>query len=158
MAYRETSPPSTMQLQDAQPTAPRVSRELRVRFSQFDLSRSKSGQTTAAVTLDLDGKKHVGHSSGPSSALGDLRISAEACLKALSAFAGPISFELMAVKHIRAFDSNLAIVSITHQQDGQSFPLVGVYLAKDDVCRGAAIAVLNATNRVLGISTLRSED
>jgi hypothetical protein len=64
----------------------------------------------------------------------------------------------MAVKHIRAFDSNLAIVSITHRQDGSSFPLVGCYLAKEDVCRGAAIAVLNATNRVLGISMQRSEE
>lgn len=147
-----------MQLQDTQPPAPRASRELRVRFQRFDLSRSKSGQTTAEVTLEWDGKKHIGQSTGPSSPLGDLRISAEACLRALAGFSGPISFELMAVKHIRAFDSNLAIVSITHKQDGASYPLVGCYLAKEDVCRGAAIAVLNATNRVLGIAAQRPED
>jgi hypothetical protein len=147
-----------MQLQDTQAKSPRVSRELRVRFSRFEVIRSKSGQTTAEVTLELDGANHVGRATGPSSPLGDLRISAEACLQALIAFAGPMGFELMAVKHIRAFDSNLAIVSITHQQDGQNFPLVGVYLAKDDVCRGAAIAVLNATNRILGISALRTEE
>ena len=64
----------------------------------------------------------------------------------------------MAVKHIRAFDSNLAIVSITHKQDGATYPLVGCYLAKEDVCRGAAIAVLNATNRVLGINAQRTEE
>ena len=148
----------TMQLQDAQSPPPRVSRELRVRFSRFDLTRSKSGQTTAEVTLELDEKAHVGQSSGPSSPLGDLRIAAEACLRALAGFSGGVDFELMAVKHIRAFDSNLAIVSITHRQDGSSFPLVGCYLAKDDVCRGAAIAVLNATNRVLGISMQRGQD
>lgn len=158
MAYRESSAPLTMQLQDTKPTSPRVSRELRVRFTRFDVTRTKAGQTTAEVTLELDGEKHIGRATGPSSPLGDLRISAEACLQALIAFAGPMGFELMAVKHIRAFDSNLAIVSITHQQDGQSFPLVGVYLAKEDVCRGAAIAVLNATNRVLGISALRAEE
>jgi hypothetical protein len=62
------------------------------------------------------------------------------------------------VKHIRAFDSNLAIVSITHRQDGTNYPLVGCYLAREDVCRGAAIAVLNATNRVLGISMQRPEE
>ena len=148
----------TMQLQDSQPQPRRASRELRVRFTRFDLSRSKSGQTTVEVTLELDGAKHVGRSDGPSSPLGDLRISAEACLKALEGFTGGIDFELMAVKHIRAFDSNLAIVSITHRQDGNNFPLVGCYLAKDDVCRGAAISVLNATNRVLGISMQRAED
>jgi hypothetical protein len=146
----------TMQLQDSQPPR-RVSREIRVRFTRFDLTRTKSGQTTAEVTLEMDGKKHVGQSTGPSSPLGDLRISAEACLRAMSGLAGTLEFELMAVKHIRAFDSNLAIVSITHRQDGNTFPLVGCYLAKDDVCRGAAIAVLNATNRVLGISMQRDE-
>lgn len=148
----------TMQLQDTQPEPRRTSRDIRVRFSRFDLTRTKSGQTTAEVTLELDGKKHVGQSSGPSSPLGDLRISAEACLRALAGFSGGLDFELMAVKHIRAFDSNLAIVSITHRQDGNTFPLVGCYLAKEDVCRGAAISVLNATNRVLGISMQRSEE
>jgi hypothetical protein len=148
----------TMQLQDTQPEPRRISREIRVRFNRFDLTRTKSGQTTAEVTLELDGKNHVGKSSGPSSPLGDLRISAEACLRALSGFSGGVEFELMAVKHIRAFDSNLAIVSITHRQDGNTFPLVGCYLAKDDVCRGAAISVLNATNRVLGISMQRSDE
>ena len=147
----------TMQLQDTQSPPRRVSREIRVRFTRFDLTRAKSGQTTAEVTLELDGKKHIGQSTGPSSPLGDLRISAEACLRALSGIAGDLDFELMAVKHIRAFDSNLAIVSITHRQEGGNFPLVGCYLAKDDVCRGAAIAVLNATNRVLGISMQREE-
>jgi hypothetical protein len=148
----------TMQLQDANSESKRTSRELRVRFTRFDLTRTKSGQTNAEVTLELDGRKHVGQSSGPSSPLGDLRISSEACLKALAGFSGGIEFELMAVKHIRAFDSNLAIVSITHRQDGGNYPLVGCYLAKEDVCRGAAIAVLNATNRVLGIAMQRTDE
>ena len=147
----------TMQVQP-QPEIKRASREIRVRFTRFDLTRTKSGQTTAEVTLEMEGTKHVGHSTGPSSPLGDLRISAEACLRALIAFSGGLEFELMAVKHIRAFDSNLAIVSISHRQDGSTYPLVGCYLAKEDVCRGAAIAVLNATNRVLGVSMQRTED
>ena len=152
------SAPMTMQLQETESSTRRASRENRVRFSRFDMTRTKSGQTTAEVTLELDGKKHLGQATGPSSPLGDLRTSAEACLRALSGFSGGLEFELMAVKHIRAFDSNLAIVSITHRQDGNAFPLVGCYLAKDDVCRGAAIAVLNATNRVIGVSLQRTED
>jgi hypothetical protein len=147
----------TMQLQDTQPETRRASRDMRVRFSRFELSRSKSGQTTVDVALEFEGTKHVGQSSGPSSPLGDLRISAEACLRALAGFSAGLDFELMAVKHIRAFDSNLAIVSITHRQDGVTHPLVGCYLAKDDICRGAAIAVLNATNRVLGVAGIRTE-
>ena len=133
-------------------------REIRVRFNRFDFSRTQSGQCAAEVTLEMDGTLHRGKSGGPSSPLGDLRVSAEACLRALAAFTGAADFELMAVKHIRAFDSNLAIVSITHRQDGATYPLVGCYLAKEDVCRGAAIAVLNATNRILNISGQRSEE
>jgi hypothetical protein len=148
----------TMQLQDTQAETKRGSREARVRFSRFELTRSKSGNTTVEVALEFDGKKHVGQSTGPASPLGDLRISAEACIRALAGLSAGLDFELMAVKHIRAFDSNLAIVSITHRQDGMTFPLVGCYLAKDDICRGAAIAVLNATNRVVGIAGTRSED
>src|SRR6476659_8039545 len=148
----------TMQLQDANSESKRTSRDPRVRFTRFDLTRTKSGQTTAEVTLELDGKKHIGQATGPSSPLGDLRISAEACLRALAGFSGGIEFELMAVKHIRAFDSNLAIVSIAHRQDGTTFPPVGCYLAKEDVCRGSAIAVLNATNRVLGIAMQRTDE
>jgi len=37
-------------------------------------------------------------------------------------------------------------------------PLVGCYLAKEDVCRGAAISVLNATNRVIGVSMHRTDE
>lgn len=130
-------------------------REIRVRFSRFEFHRAQTGQCSAEVTLEMDGVMHRGQSSGPSSPLGDLRISAEACLRALSGFAGQNEFELMAVKHVRAFDSNLAIVSVSHRQGTTTYPLVGCYLAKDDVCRGAAIAVLNATNRVLSVAEPR---
>src|SRR3954467_6153816 len=147
-----------MQLHDTSTPVRRASRELRVRFTGFDISRSKAGQSSAEVTLEMGGSRQVGKAMGLSSPLGDLRLSAEACLRALMELTGETSFELVAVKHIRAFDSNLAIVSINHKQDGMSYPLVGCYLAKDDVCRGAAIAVLNATNRLLGMAAQRPED
>jgi hypothetical protein len=127
-------------------------KEVRVRFSRFEFHRAQTGQCTAEVVLEMDGVMHRGQSAGPSSPLGDLRISAEACLRALAGFSAPNEFELMAVKHVRAFDSNLAIVSVSHRQNGEMYPLVGCYLAKDDVCRGAAIAVLNATNRVMSVA------
>src|SRR3954466_7485847 len=91
-------------------------REIRVRFNHFEFVRSQSGQCSAEVTLEMDGALHKGKSAGPSSPLGDLRVSAEACLRALAGVAGANGFELMAVKHVRAFDSNLAIVSISHRQ------------------------------------------
>ncbi len=54
------------------------------------------------------------------------------------------------MKSVRAFDTNVLIVSIESQRDGVSRRLVGSFLASDDIPRGAAVAVLNATNRLLG--------
>jgi hypothetical protein len=59
-------------------------------------------------------------------------------------------FELLGIKHVRAFDSNLLIVSVSMREGAQMTRLVGCYLAEMDTRRGAAMAVLNATNRVLG--------
>jgi hypothetical protein len=48
------------------------------------------------------------------------------------------------------FDSNLLIVSVSLREKAQITRLVGCFLAETDTRRGAAMAVLNATNRVLG--------
>jgi hypothetical protein len=130
----------------------------RVRFSGFHFARTKSGQCTAEVTLTFRGVDHVGRAIGPSSPLGELRASAEACMRALEDFAPDAAgLELLGVKQVRAFDSNLAVVSIGMRSEGSMIRLVGCYLASDDVNRGAAIAVLNATNRVVGPEVLRVE-
>ncbi|HEY4307100.1 MAG TPA: hypothetical protein VGM82_21700 [Gemmatimonadaceae bacterium] len=83
--------------------------------------------------------------------MGDFRVAAEAALRALQDFAkDEMQFELLGIKHVRAFDSNLLIVSIGLRQAGEYTRLVGCYMAETDTRRGAAMAVLNATNRVLG--------
>jgi len=83
--------------------------------------------------------------------LGDFRVAADAAIRALEDFAkGAMHFELLGIKHVRAFDSNLLIVSVSLREDSQLTRLVGCYLAETDTRRGAAMAVPNATNRVLG--------
>ena len=123
----------------------------RLRFSDFSFSRTQSGQCSAEVSLQWDNSVHVGRASGQSSPLGDFRIAAEATLRALEDFAkDAMHFELLGVRHVRAFDANLLIVSVSVREDSQLTRLVGCYLAETDTRRGAAMAVLNATNRVLG--------
>ncbi|MFI5229580.1 MAG: hypothetical protein ACHQWU_10955, partial [Gemmatimonadales bacterium] len=113
--------------------------------------RTPSGQCSAQVTREWDDGLYVGRAAGQSSSLGDFRVAAVATLRALEDFAkDSMHFELLGVKHVRAFDSNLIIVSISVRNDGQLTRLVGCYLAETDTRRGAAMAVLNATNRVLG--------
>jgi hypothetical protein len=127
------------------------SRRERLKFADFSFTRTPAGQCSAQVTLEWDDGMYVGRAMGQSSSLGDFRVAADATLRALEDFAkDSMQFELLGVKHVRAFDSNLLIVSISVRNEGQLTRLVGCYLAETDTRRGAAMAVLNATNRVLG--------
>jgi hypothetical protein len=126
------------------------SRSDRLRFGSFTFTRSPAGRVIAQVELDHEGKRFVGRAEGQSSPVGDLRLGAEAAMQAVELFAqGGLGLELMGVKLVRAFDANVIIVSCT-QRTARETRLVGCYLADRDAVRGAALAVLNATNRVLG--------
>lgn len=136
---------------DAPAVIPMTSRRERLRFADFSFTRTPSGQCSAEVSLEWDNVLYIGRAIGQSSPLGDFRVAAEAALHALEDFArGAMHFELLGIKHVRAFDSNLLIVSVSLREDSQMTRLVGCYLAETDTRRGAAMAVLNATNRVLG--------
>ena len=127
-------------------------RRERLRFSEFSFTRTPAGVCVAEVELEWKpGVRFRGRSEGQSSPLGDLRIAAEAAMRALESFSkGELSFELIGVKMVRAFDANLIIVSISMRASPAPTRLLGCYLAEGDIARGAATAVLNATNRVLG--------
>jgi hypothetical protein len=79
-----------------------------------------------------------------------LRVAAEAALRAIERFSDNVlQFDLAGVKSIRAFDANVIIVSITNRAEGPP-KLLGSCLVENDQARGSVIAVLGATNRVLG--------
>ena len=122
----------------------------RLRFGSFTFTRSPAGRCIVQVELEYNGQRFVGKAEGQSSPIGDLRLGAEAAMQAVESFAqGVLGLELMGVKLVRAFDANVVIVSCT-QRSARGTRLVGCYLADRDAVRGAALAVLNATNRVLG--------
>jgi hypothetical protein len=124
----------------------------RLRFSAFRFVRTPSGLCTAEVELEwVDGVTVVGRASGQSSPMGDLRVAAEAALKALESFAGgALTFELAGIKALRAFDANIVIVAVGLRKGEGPQRLLGAYLAESDPVRAAVVAVLNATNRLLG--------
>ena len=127
-------------------------RRERLRFSDFRMARTPSGRSSAHVELEwVDGVRVSGGAEGQTSELGDLRLAAEAALRALERFSGGgLSFELIGVKLLRAFDANVVIVSVDCRESEGPRRLLGCYLAERDIARGAVLAVLNATNRVLG--------
>ncbi len=132
-------------------TGSAAGRRERLRFSDFRFERSSDGRCAADVELEwMDGIKVRGSASGQSSPTVDLRVAAEAALRAIERFSeNALAFELVGVKAIRAFDANVIIVSIANRGDGPP-RLLGSCLVESDPVRGAVVAVLSATNRMLG--------
>ena len=124
----------------------------RMRFEVFGFERRPSGRCRARVQLSwTDGREFVGESEGETSQAGELRCSAEAAVRALRQAVNPdVVLELLGVKAVRAFDATVVIVSLSVRSEGNVWRMVGSYLTETDPPRGAALAVLNATNRVLG--------
>lgn len=131
--------------------APIQGQRSRLRFTSFTFSRASDGRCTVEVELEwTEGQRVRGSSTGQSSPTVDLRVSAEAALRAIEAFSdGSMAFDLIGAKSVRAFDANVVIVSIENRREGPR-RLLGACLVEDDPCRGAVVAVLSATNRVLG--------
>jgi hypothetical protein len=129
-----------------------VVRRERLRFTGFSIERSPSGRVTCQVVLEWSpGETVTGRAEGQASPAGDSRLGAEAAIRALEAFTErAITFELVGVKVVRAFDANVVITSLIQKGDEGPDRLLGCYLADGDMVRGAALAVLNATNRILG--------
>jgi len=124
----------------------------RLRFHDFTFQRLSNGRCRSRVVLSwADGRDFVGESDGVTSQAGELRCSAQACVQAIERVVRPqLGFELLGVKAVRAFDATVVIVSLSARQEARASRLVGSYLTDDDPPRGAALAVLNATNRILG--------
>lgn len=125
----------------------------RLKFAEFELDRMTSGRCRARVVLTWqETTEFDGESEGLSSQAGELRCAAEACVIALTkAVKGAVRFELLGVKAVRAFDASVVIVSLAVPEERETHRLVGCYLTADaDPTKGAAFAVLNATNRILG--------
>jgi len=124
----------------------------RLRFHDFRFERLPNGRCRSRVVLSWsDGREFVGEAEGVISQAGELRCSAAATVQALEKAVKPkLAFEILGVKAVRAFDANVIIVSLSARADGSQSRLVGSYLTEGDATRGAALAVLNATNRILG--------
>ena len=124
----------------------------RLRLLQFTFTRTPHGRCHAEVEFEwLEGERISGKADGIASTLGDLRLPADATLRAIEAFArGAVQLELIGVKSMRAFDDTVVIVSVLLRNGGEVTRLLGCALAGDDLLRGVVVATLQATNRVVG--------
>lgn len=135
-----------------------VGRRERLRFVDFEFDRLPNGRCRARVALEWGAAdRFSGTADGLGSEAGELRCAAEATLRSIEqAVHGHARFELLGVKAVRAFDAYVIIVSLAAHDDDGDRRLVGSYLTETHTPRGAAVAVLNATNRLLGNIFLRT--
>lgn len=120
----------------------------RVRFVAARLLAPRTGRSVAQVELEWGGQTYRDEVEGETGAAVELRLAAQATLRALEAILnGRMQFGLVGIKSFRAFDTEVVVV-LLRTENVQA--LIGASLATGDPHRSAALAVLNATNRVLG--------
>ena len=125
----------------------------RVKFISHEMESTPEGHRRAEVTLEIPpNHTFVGTADCSEVSLGDLRCAALATVDALHRAMGDAdnSLELIGARAVRGFDAHVVIVALSVNADGRTRRLVGSFLADKDLARGAAIAVLSATNRLLG--------
>jgi hypothetical protein len=123
-----------------------------LKFQDFGFQRTPDGRCRAKVVLAWgDGRQFSGEAEGMTSQTGELRCAATASVHALEQASGrDAGLELLGVKAVRAFDATVVIVSLAAKDGNKLSRLVGSFLTETDPPRGAALAVLNATNRLMG--------
>lgn len=124
----------------------------RLRFVACRLERAAAATTRVTVELDgpISGQRINMRAEGSTCVGGDMRLAAQAMLNALTEVTkGVLKFDLIGVKPIRAFDTNVVVAAVMVHGEGMSRRLVGTAIVDEDAVTGAALAALNATNRVV---------
>ncbi len=97
------------------------------------------------------GRSYSGEAEGNQTLEGEVRAAADAALQAAAGSTeGELDLTLRGAKALRVFDSWIVVVMVRAWVDDTHLQLLGAYPCPDeDTPRGAVMAVLDATNRVL---------
>jgi hypothetical protein len=123
-----------------------------LKFEELAHEAAPDGQCHISVRLEWCGRMLEGTATSLETHQGRIRASAEAALKAAAgASEGRASFDLVGVKSVRAFDGWVVVARINGEAGGQAYRLLGSASCEDEdkLSHTAAIAVLDATNRLL---------
>ncbi|MBT8397115.1 MAG: hypothetical protein HKO65_12675 [Gemmatimonadetes bacterium] len=124
----------------------------RLKFDDFELVRFPNGRTRVRVRMDwTHGRTFSGESEGNQTLEGEVRAAAEAALEAAAgATGGRLDLDLRGTKALRVFDAWVVVVMVRAWTGEDPLQLLGAYpCPDDDTARGAVLAVLDATNRVM---------
>ena len=125
----------------------------RVRLKEFEITQLPDGQCSGRVVVAWrSGPDFIGTAEGTDSPQGKLRCAAEAAAHALEqAMDSQVVLQVLAVKAIEPFDTIIVIISLEIADVVKR--LVGSCLVKEQMALGAVLAVLSATNRLLGTAS-----
>ena len=126
----------------------------RLKFVSLEFEKTSEGRQ-AKVTLGMQPDlMFIGTADCSEAAGGELRCAALATVNAIHKTASESEqiLEFIGARAVKAFDATVVIVSLWARLGGGKRRLVGTYIAEDDKAKGAALAVLNATNRLLGVT------
>ena len=124
----------------------------RLRFDSITHQTRLDGHCLMSVRLEWYGRYHESEHEGLETHQGRLQAAASAALGAALAAAGKrFHSELLGVKAVRAFDGWVVVVRLYAEARGNTVRLLGAASCESEegLGQGAAIAVLDATNRVL---------
>lgn len=122
----------------------------RMRFERVERIPERETLTRVRVALEWKGRIFTGEAVGEKGEAIEMRTAATAALRAIDQVIGQsLGLQLVGIKEIRAFDTELVVVSL-YRSGPEPQRFVGAVLATADPLHSAAIAVLNALNRTLG--------
>jgi hypothetical protein len=127
-------------------------RPKRIKLENFEIDTEPDSRCTSRVMLEWDsGDGFLGTAAADDSIRGHIRSGAEATAQALEmASNGLVDLDVLAVTAIEGFDTCLVIVAIRSGPAKINQRVSGSCLMKGDPPKSAAMAVLDATNRLYG--------
>jgi hypothetical protein len=123
----------------------------RLRLLSCRLERGPVATSRVSVEFEgpADSQRIVSRQEGSACPGGDLRLAALATLHAITqATGGALTFELIGVKPVRAFDTTVMMVAVFAQHGGDVTRIVGAAIVEDDQLVATARAALHAANRL----------
>lgn len=141
--------------------------ERRLQLVAAESSRTPGSRIDVHVTLALQDpeegsseseSRYVGEASGVGDVILEPRLAVEATLGAIAEATGdPEYFRLVGIKVVHAFDTRVVLVCL-RTSDDRSAQVVGAVPLRGEMARTAAMAALDATNRLVAILLHQSED
>lgn len=123
--------------------------ERRARFLSLQVKPTAPGSVRATTVLEWHGEHFEGNADDETSRAGEIRACVNATIQAVERFIGDkVKFTLIGAKEVHVFDHDLIAV-LVHSDQHPDRRLIGTSLIVNDRQRSAALAVLNATNRVV---------